>query len=339
MYKGLLRVTGTLDLSQFWPLGESDADTMRVKVSNASFAFAKDRKKPQFTPTKVFKNAWVKGQQDFTSAITKKGEIKVRLQGIDAPELHMSAGIRKKGLKQNGTRFRQFFGETATVELSEFLKRAGGPTIRCEVRSVVDHPNQVFDTYGRFIGDVYVAINGKQNNVNHWLVEHGWAMPVFYNSMWPEEMRAIRQRAMKAAKGSPKRGLWSQYHTALGDFDPALVYRNNGPIDTAADRGPVVWPKLFRRQVKYYVSTINSLFTGSYKDYLKQSGDPWITLDNFVKNPKQKKPKKNSPNGTLASTVSSHNTFTKTLHNLVFFEEPSTLVKADKKTPITKWGG
>lgn len=337
MYKGLLRVTGTIGLSQFWPLGESDADTMQVKVTDASFAFAKDRKSPQFSPTWVFERAWVKGQQDINLAISTKGEIKVRLQGIDAPELHMSAGIRKKGLKQNGTKFRQFYGETATVELSEFLKHAGGPIIPCEVRSVVDHPNQVFDSYGRFIGDVLVQIKGKTININHWLVENGWAVPVFYNSMWPEEIRAIRQRAMKAAKGNPKRGLWSQYHTALGAFDPALVYRNDGAIQPAADQRPVVWPKLFRRQVKYHVSSFNHLTTGSFKDYLKQSSDPWMTLTGFIEHPKQKKPTKSSAQGTLASTVSNQNTFTKSPHNLVFFEEPSTLVKADKKTPITKW--
>ncbi len=335
MYKGLLRVVGTISLSQFWPSGGSDADTIHVKVTDTSFSFAKDRKKPKFLPTSVFKNAWVKGQ-DTNRAISTKGEIRVRLQGIDAPELHMSAGIRKIGLKHNGTRFRQYFGETATVELAEFLERAGEPIIPCEVRTYVDRPNQVFDSNGRFIGDVFVRIDGKERNINHWLVENGWAMPIFYNSMLPEEIRAIRQRAMKAAKGS-KRGVWSQYHMGLGDFSQELEYQGHGAVDTAADQGRVVWPKLFRRQVKYFVSSINGLVTGSLKNYLSQSADPWTTFSSFIADPTQKKPKKSDPHGTLASTVSNQNMFTKKPHNLVFFEEEATLVKADKKTPITQW--
>ena len=30
MFKGLLEVSGTIDLNQFWPAGESDADTVKV---------------------------------------------------------------------------------------------------------------------------------------------------------------------------------------------------------------------------------------------------------------------------------------------------------------------
>ncbi len=33
MYNGLLRVTGRISLDQFWPSGETDADTIRVKVA------------------------------------------------------------------------------------------------------------------------------------------------------------------------------------------------------------------------------------------------------------------------------------------------------------------
>jgi len=33
MAQGLLEVSGTIDLDQFWPIGESDADAVKVLVS------------------------------------------------------------------------------------------------------------------------------------------------------------------------------------------------------------------------------------------------------------------------------------------------------------------
>ena len=39
---GIFRVRGTIDIAQFWPSGESDADTTKIKIAVGadSFAFA-----------------------------------------------------------------------------------------------------------------------------------------------------------------------------------------------------------------------------------------------------------------------------------------------------------
>src|SRR5229473_413427 len=87
MPKGLLEVSGTIDLVQFWPGGESDADTVKVLLSGAN-AF-KFRAQPG-APSKVthaFDGATVKGKVS-KPTVDKQGRITIRLQGIDAPELH-----------------------------------------------------------------------------------------------------------------------------------------------------------------------------------------------------------------------------------------------------------
>jgi len=39
MATGLLEVSGTLDVNQFWPNGESDGDTAKVVVGAGAFRF------------------------------------------------------------------------------------------------------------------------------------------------------------------------------------------------------------------------------------------------------------------------------------------------------------
>jgi hypothetical protein len=60
---GLLEVRGTIDVSQFWPEGRSDADTTKVVVSLAPDAirFRKNDGAP-FQPTHIFEGAKVKGR-------------------------------------------------------------------------------------------------------------------------------------------------------------------------------------------------------------------------------------------------------------------------------------
>ncbi len=60
---GLLKVKGTIDLSQFWPNGESDADTTKVIVQTDQKAFT-FRAHPGIPSkvTHVFENATVMGK-------------------------------------------------------------------------------------------------------------------------------------------------------------------------------------------------------------------------------------------------------------------------------------
>ena len=86
---GLLKLRGTLDVAQFWPTGQSDADTTKVIVTvhGNSFQFSDDGV-THFKTTHAFDDARVKGKSGTKTAIGQHGQVTIRLQGIDAPELH-----------------------------------------------------------------------------------------------------------------------------------------------------------------------------------------------------------------------------------------------------------
>ena len=193
---GLLVVQGTIDLAQFWSNGgESDGDTTHVAVKEVTF---NDK------PTKIFDGAYVKGRGK--SDVIKKGAVTVRWQGIDSPELHYIPQVKGTHVAE-AHNFRQHYGQAATRALLGLLKdlAGGAATIDARVTSQVHHPNDVFDTYGRMIGTVIV----KGRDLNHWMVEEGWAFPTFYSSMSAEEIIPLREAAQKAAM--TKRGIWKEF--------------------------------------------------------------------------------------------------------------------------------
>jgi endonuclease YncB( thermonuclease family) len=339
--KGLLRVTGELDITQFWPTAGSDADTVKVKVNANSFEFSSDPSQKPFTVTQAFKGAAVKGRTK-KLAISSKNEITIRLQGIDAPELHYEAllptpkELKDKGLKlkNNGTKFRQFFGETATTKLHDLISKSKEQIIKCEVTSAVDHPNEVFDTFGRFIGDINVTVGTKKVNINRRLVQDGWAFPTFYNSMSKDEITSIRQFANAAKKA--KKGIWKHLASKIGQLNLGLIFRppQDKPKSTA-EAGPVLMPKIFRRQVKFTVSQINQLpNSAEFGKFLAAQSDGFVKTANFLKNPNIKPSKKNQ---NLSVLLSQNGSFGTDPGDLVFFENSSTLIGADNK-PVTSWG-
>ena len=87
---GTLKIIGQIELKQFWPEGLSDADTSSILVSvdEDSFFYRKDNQSP-YRKTRVFNTASVVGKS--RTKLVKNNKIKVRFQGIDAPELHYRA--------------------------------------------------------------------------------------------------------------------------------------------------------------------------------------------------------------------------------------------------------
>src|SRR5437899_6284361 len=225
---GLLEVEGTIEVGQFWPEGRSDADTTKVVVSVAPDAirFRRNDSSP-FQPTHVFDNAKVKGRT--ATAPIKNGKLAIRLQGIDAPELHYQPSplspAEKKGLTDAKRQayhavthpYRQFLGATSRKALHDVLSRAGEATLACRVFTHVDAPNEVFDTYGRLVGDIEVTVGGKTVDINHWLVEQGFAYPTFYSSMNDDEIKAFLVLA-KAAR-TKKLLVWKHLAKTVPAFD------------------------------------------------------------------------------------------------------------------------
>jgi endonuclease YncB( thermonuclease family) len=329
-----LKVTGTIDVNQFWPKGASDADTTKIIVAINGFT-VRDLTTGQTKVTHLFDTAKVKGSGGTKPAV-KNNKMTVRLQGIDAPELHYKAPplkrnqpgvtpeIREKYNDLNED-FRQFFAETGTVELGKLLGQVGTNPVACEVLTVVDLPNDVFDTYGRFVGDIHVTLANNAVVLNLWLVEKGWVYPAFYNSMKNAEITALRQAASTARPTSP---LWQNYTGQIDPLDMNLIFRQGGPPNPAADQGPVIVPKLFRRLVAWTIArkakvpqTATTFLKALEKIGLK---DAFFLTDDFL-----------AQGGNAADLqefithFSSAGKFTLDPDEMVFRESSSTLVDAN----------
>jgi endonuclease YncB( thermonuclease family) len=292
MPNGLLEVSGKIDLTQFWNTGQSDADTVKVLLSGPN-AF-------RFTPhqgakakvTHAFDNALVKGKVN-KAPIDKQNRVVIRLQGIDAPELHYRplaptvngqkpTAQQRAAFNAAAADFRQYYGETATVNLAAYLAKAGKSPIKCVVRTAVDDPSDVFDTYGRLVGDIYVTINGVEQDINSWLCKEGWAFPTFYSSMTNAEINALM--ALSNAAQQSKKGIWTDASSDLSAFNRTLVFRNKGALNAAKDKGKVYLPKLFRRRSTYGIAKIAAIVSGSLKSYLKANPDACFETTDFLTN-------------------------------------------------------
>lgn len=283
MPAGMLEVAGSIDVKQFWPDGRSDADTTKVvvKVGGGAIQFRKDSASP-FQVTHVFDNALVKGRT--TKPPIKNGQLTIRLQGIDATELHYQPSplskVEKKGLNQTKIdayhavvhSYRQFLGATSTKALHDFLASSGKATLDCRVFTQVDHPNEVFDTYGRMVGDIEVNVHGQSVNVNQWLVERGWAFPTFYTSMTNDEIQAILDLAKTArANKTPD---WKFLSKSIGSFDFNLREPKKGDTSVlATDKGPVILPKLFRRQTNWSARNRAKVTSQNFQKFLAAGSD------------------------------------------------------------------
>lgn len=340
MVAGLLQMRGSIALDQFWPSGRSDADTTKLVLTVAPNAieFRKDSSTP-FHSTHVFDHAIVKGKT--RKPPIKNGQVTVRLQGIDATELHYQpsplSGAEKKGLsaaKLNAYHlvthpYRQLLGATATKALRDFLAATGKSTLDCRVFTRIEKPGDAFDTYGRLIGDIEVTINGTVVNINHWLVEKGWAFPTFYSSMANDEINALLVLA-KAAR-SKKSGVWKYLSKTIGPFNFNLREPKKNELSVlATDKGPVILPKLFRRYTNWSARNKAKTTAQIFQKFLSagSSGKPdscFETAD-FIANGVH-----SATHRTFDEFIVAGKTIKFEPDGLVFSEAPSTLVGPDGK--------
>lgn len=337
---GLLEVEGTIDVSQFWPQGRSDADTTKVVVNVAPDAirFRKNDTAP-FHPTHVFDNAKVKGRT--ATPPIKNGKLTIRLQGIDAPELHYMPSplsttekkgltdVRKQAYHEVTHSYRQFLGATASKALHDFLSRGGEATIDCRVFTHVGAPNEVFDTYGRLVGDIEVTVGGKTVHINHWLVERGFAYPTFYSSMNDDEIKAFLALAKTAR--TKKLPVWKHLAKTIGPFDFDLREPKTNEIDVlATDKGPVILPKLYRRYTNWSARKKAKVTSQNFQKFLSEGSggrpDTCYETGDFLDNGVHSATPRN-----FAEFVVGGKTIKFQPDSLVFGEAPSSLVGADGK--------
>lgn len=73
---GTLKINGTIKLNQFWPEGNSDADTTKMIVTVDPTSFKHNGK-----ATSIYFNALAKEKNDKKKVVTRN-RITIRLQGI-----------------------------------------------------------------------------------------------------------------------------------------------------------------------------------------------------------------------------------------------------------------
>jgi endonuclease YncB( thermonuclease family) len=345
---GTLRIQGTIDISQFWPTGSADADTTKIKlaVGTNSFKFKKDGKK-SFSVTRVFDDAISKGQGSKPAINTSKKDgtktITVRLQGVDAAELHYRAAPLKGSSsvsKEERAKFnsineerRQYFAESATVALAKYLKQYANSKgmVSATFETNVDSPTEVVDTYGRFIGNIKVA---QGTDINLWLVENGWGFPAFYTSMTAMEMKVYL--AAWAKGKSKKNRLGKAFSKDANNFDWDLLYRRPSKdiaFTIGDDKGKVLMPKIFRRQTTWMVSKKAKIIPRStnFHSYLQKTPDQLVLLSDLLSQGIHA-----SNVYSLHDFVSGKNLISKNSEELVFKEKPSVLVNSKGKK-ITEW--
>ena len=350
---GLLKVTGIINISQFWPDGQSDADTTKVLVDVDQNAFSyKENASSPFKTTHAFEEATVIGRVR-KKVIDKKNRITVRLQGIDAPELHYTATPlktsqtkklpveKREQLKKLNKKYRQHLGETATINLRNLLKQNNEDKIACSVRTIVKKPNEVFDTYGRFVGDIIVDVLGNTININRWLVQEGWALPTFYDSMSHKEIQLLLS---DTKKGKTKKRISEHHQKKFGKFDFSLIYEKKPSsvidIDTVPfimtnDLGPLIMPKLFRRQCTWAVRSKAKIIEMNFLKYLDEAATKSDSDKFFLRKEFLEKGEKGSKSHKFTDYIKNM-TFGKNPEDLIFKEDGTELVGANDQ-PISKW--
>ena len=282
---GRLIVEGTLSTEQFWPTGLSDADTTKVLVQPNGFHY-QTSPTSLLRETSIFDTAVVRGEG--TKPAIHNGKVTIRLQGIDAPELHYRPSPLSKTEKANPSaanfkelnkEYRQLLGESAAVALHDLL--TGSAILKCRVETRVDHPNEVFDKYGRMVGDVVVHFGDKDLNLNQWLLEQGWAVPTFYDSMQTDEIVGCLKLGTRGQKHKNRPA--SKLALTISKFNFALKTRPKGSIpDPVADLGPSLMPKLFRRQANWACRRKAGVFTGNFAKFLNQHPDSLRLTKEFL---------------------------------------------------------
>lgn len=341
MAQGLLEITGMIDVAQFWPSGKSDADTTKI-ILNVGLTAFRFRSSPGATlqSTQAFESAKVKVPGQGTKEVITKGKLTVRLQGVDAPELHYRPASALKPSKRTAQQsklylelneeYRQPMAETGTKALHDQLT-PHGPQVPCRMTSAVDEPGDVIDVFGRFVGDIWVTINGAEINLNHWLITEGWAFPAFYSSMSKQEITDIL--LLSATPQSAGTGAWKNLkkRNRVDKIDRNLIYRSKETLsDPEQESGPVTMPKLFRRAATWKINQLSKMLTGGFGKYLAAHPDDCYLTSQFLVSPHT------ATHRRLDEFYSSNGTFTRRPDELVFQEREATLVGADGK-PITHW--
>jgi endonuclease YncB( thermonuclease family) len=306
-YKGEVMISGKIFLNQFFSVGtgRSDADTVKILMTPQSIKFRKSKDDPWLENLTLLNDAFYYNEEEgrrknilLTNRTDGRKYIIIRLQGIDAPELHYPPN--RGGLElfyeqytnfralSDMFEFRQYWGARAAKELADFLRANsdGNEYLDASAISSIDKPSNLFDKFGRAVADIIIHTRNKEEiNLNHWLVENGWAFADFYDSMSNDEILGLEKKSKEAEVN--KKGIWSTYSSKLVPFDFDMNYpRKPSELNIDNDKGQLNLPKLFRKQVDFEIikrtgfKMYNEITT--LKKYIKYRKSECYKLQEFL---------------------------------------------------------
>jgi endonuclease YncB( thermonuclease family) len=349
---GTIKIKGKIKLNQFWPVGKQDADTSKIQlaVSDTSFFFSPedDYDSNNFQNTDAFLNAEVHYKGDVSNVIKyrtspNRAYITVRLQGIDAPELHyknydLSAykGLsqeEKDRYKDNNIEYRQNFAEKAVILLSAFLKELSNGEEELDVTFLsknIEEPIDLIDVYARFVGDIVIESQNQRIILNHWILGNGLAYPAFYNSMLKDEVSEMRKLYKNVDHSLSKLNVTNLFSKKIIPFDTELVYREeNDPEERLTVKSKILFPKVFRRYCIYNILSLSEMFDGTFTSYLKNKKDEFIKWNDF---------KSGRTNKHLFSTIHDHGSLEMDPEDIIFVENTAMKMKdIDTSEDITSF--
>lgn len=255
-------IRGWCDIGTIYPNGNSDADTVKVKVATVSF-IQDGREIDIYRQITAARSLEEKPEgEPRRQPILQAGTISVRLQGIDAPELHFQPG---KGQPY----FRQPRGASAARRFSQALCWSGRNWMPCELISRVQHPADAFDKYGRLVANIIDSSTGA--DLNLLLLQNGLVFPAIYNSMQPDEIQMVLAAAARGREANDS--IWRDWSAEL-TFDPSLLAPEKGKPVAEPDHGQLNLPKVFRRLARHIqaggtLSTFKASLTADAEQVLR----------------------------------------------------------------------
>ncbi|MBI2389514.1 MAG: thermonuclease family protein [Deltaproteobacteria bacterium] len=182
--------------------------------------------------------------------VAKDTSVQLRLEGIDAPELHYLAHAQRLGDAARDALLHALAIDDAHVE-HDFVTRARYVRGTILTRSI--------DPNGRVIAYAFrhVAPLHVRSSVNAEMLRAGMAYPLAYDTQPAEDRRAFAAIARLARM--KKLGVWAIDRTPAF---PLATERSIGP------HGALIFPKLFRRCLAY-VSERLSGFRGDFRAWLE----------------------------------------------------------------------
>jgi endonuclease YncB( thermonuclease family) len=310
-YSGIIKISGKIYFGQFFGekveidgrsvWGGSDADTCKLTLNSNPIKFQSSPDSSWQDDIKLFDNAFSYDEETgkrikiISADIDNSKIIKIRLQGLDAPELHYRASKGTNFLYDDKLPLfnslkevfdlRQVFGAKAASKLVGFLKdySANEKFVNAYAVSSIDEPSQLIDKFGRAICDVYVY-NEDENisiNINQWLVREGWAFPDFYDSMSNDEITTLRKLGNDAR--NQKAGMRNFLSNNLLDLDyNMLLDKENSKQIIDNENGELNLPKFFRKQVDWKILGNSGSKFKNLKKFISDRKTICYKVDEFI---------------------------------------------------------